>query len=137
MPSKSEEHKGVLADEYYQSLIKLHAHKIHRRREKIIRYLQEGFLAFQKVVLKLIRVGLMDRLFKDFNFFSLEKVYQNAEASSHESDSDNSSSDDEFSGGRPKSHDYETFLFGFFYFFVLQDPFVRKYLHLAYPPTAS
>ena len=26
---------------------------------------------------------------------------------------------------RPKSHDYEMFIYGFFYFFILQDPFIR------------
>lgn len=36
--------------------------------------------------------------------------------------------DNQFTGhgaNRPKSHDYETFIYGFFYFFVLQDPFIR------------
>lgn len=36
---------------------------------------------------------------------------------------------------RPRSNDYETFLFGFFYFFIMQDPYVRHYLSLKHTPT--
>ena len=46
MPNKPEEQRGVLADDYYQSLIKLHAHKVNRRRFKIIKYLEDGFQQF-------------------------------------------------------------------------------------------
>jgi hypothetical protein len=36
MPSDAEMATGVLADEYYQSLIKVHAHKMERRRDKFL-----------------------------------------------------------------------------------------------------
>ena len=37
---------GVLADDYYKTLIKQHSMKASRRRYKIIRYLSEGFEVF-------------------------------------------------------------------------------------------
>jgi len=70
MPSMPEESTGVLSDEYYQSLIKLHSHKILRRRDKFIRYLEDGYAQFQKKCVSLIRLGIMDALFEDFDFFS-------------------------------------------------------------------
>ena len=36
MPSENEPATGILADDYYQSLIKKHAHKMDRRREKFL-----------------------------------------------------------------------------------------------------
>lgn len=70
MPSKPEETKGVLADQYYQSLLRMHSHKLPRRREKFIRYLEEGWSIYTSKAQKLIRLGVMDRLFKRFDFFS-------------------------------------------------------------------
>jgi hypothetical protein len=39
MPGVNERANGVLADEYYQNLIKENSEKLHRRRSKIIKYL--------------------------------------------------------------------------------------------------
>jgi len=36
---------------------------------------------------------------------------------------------------RSRTTDYETFLYGFFYFFILQDPFIRHYLELKHGTT--
>ena len=62
---------GVLSDDYYKTLIKQHSVKVNRRRYKLIRYLMEGFEVFQKSCEKLINLGIMDRLFHDFDFFSI------------------------------------------------------------------
>ena len=46
-------------------------------------------------------------------------------------DSSQSDTDDEFGCGdilRPRHHDYEMFVMGFYYFFVLQDPFIMQFL---------
>jgi len=46
MPSESERASGILADDYYQKLIHDYCHKMDRRREKIIQYLQYSFETF-------------------------------------------------------------------------------------------
>ena len=49
-------------------------------------------------------------------------------------DSDTSDIDQQ-TQDRSKVEDYEVFLHGFFYFFLLQDPFIRNYLDIKYDPT--
>lgn len=70
MPSENERANGILADDYYQSLIQAHSHKMDRRREKIVKYLQYAFETFQRSCNKLIKTGVMDRVFKNFDFFN-------------------------------------------------------------------
>lgn len=69
MPNDKSETTGVLADDYYKSLIKEHSQKIARRRLKLIRYLQDSFDVFQSSCERVINLGVMDRLFHDFDFF--------------------------------------------------------------------
>lgn len=64
--------------------------------------------------------------------------------SSSENESSNSDNNDLFGGdpgfiGQKRSpiDDYEVFLFGFFYFFVLQDPLINQYLNLLNGETAK
>ena len=139
---------------------------MERRRDKILHYLELASATFVKTCSKLIRTGVCDRVFKNFDFFSTldrdvsspraSKVMKRAEkprhatewkddfgdtlyrmydgSSSDESqDSENGDSETQFSShgaSRPRSHDYEAFILGFFYFFVLQDPFIRQFLEL-------
>ena len=50
-------------------------------------------------------------------------------------DSDGKDFDPMFVGQRrPQSDDHETFLYGFFYFFLLQDPNINQYVNLAFQP---
>jgi hypothetical protein len=44
-----------------------------RRREKVLRYMHFAFETIQKSCEKLIKSGVMDRLFKNFYFFSEPK----------------------------------------------------------------
>jgi hypothetical protein len=46
MPSDKSDSTGVLADDYYKSLIKEHSFKIARRRCKIVKYLIESYEVF-------------------------------------------------------------------------------------------
>ena len=158
MPNDKSETTGVLADDYYKSLIKEHSSKIARRRQKMIHYLQDSFHVFQESCEKLLNMGVMERLFHDFDFFSMQHrdVYGNrqsapppkvvkvktnhfAEAeyefSSDFSSDSESSADEKPAVNTDKLDDYEVFLNGFFYFFILQDPFIRNYLNLHYEPT--
>jgi len=71
MPSGEELATGVLSDDYYQSLIKVHSHKMVRRREKFLQYLEWASATFHTTCSKLIRTGICDRLFRQFDFFSI------------------------------------------------------------------
>ncbi len=147
-------------------------------------FLRYGLDSFKKSCSRFINFGLMDRLFGNFDFFSVfdrdassaqarrfmkdKRKFQDSQKSSgktdgishklethqsyadHEAellesahitdlngityfaqDSSRSESDDEFGCGdisRPRHHDYEMFIMGFYYFFVLQDPFIMQFL---------
>lgn len=163
MPGGNELATGVLADDYYQQLIKSHAHKMDRRRDKFLQYLEWSANTFHQTCTKLIRSGMCERVLKDFDFCSTldrddmsprarrafsnlkqgresnlridefgDPVYRLYSSSSSDEDSDQSFDEGFTSHGatRPKSHDYEMLICGFFYFFILQDPFVRQYLEL-------
>jgi len=152
MPSEKERATGILADDYYLSLIQQHSHKMDRRREKVLRYMHFAFETIQKSCEKLIKSGVMDRLFKNFYFFSEPKnkiTRQPRQRMDEFGDlefkfSDSSSDPDEtpwitdingvtrFTSDLPESsqsetdfqvkanqEQYEVFVQGFFYFFVL------------------
>jgi hypothetical protein len=139
MPTSEEDTTGVLSDDYYKSLIKSHSRKVPRRRLKIIQYLIEAFEAYGSVCERIVNLGIMDRLFQDFDFFSSSKDTKAApKVSKKHSEYDFSSCSDSESDihniSDSKLSDYDMFLHGFFYFFILQDPFIRNYLNLRYEP---
>lgn len=124
----------------------------------MIHYLQDSFHVFQENCEKILNLGVMERLFHDFDFFSphTRNVFDNKESApppkvakvktmhfaeaEFEFSSDFSSDSESGNDEKPavtadKLDDYEVFLNGFFYFFILQDPFIRNYLNLHYEPT--
>ena len=63
-PRENERTSGILADDYYQNLIKDHSDKMQKSRAKIIKYLEYALESVKATCTKLILSGLMDRLFK-------------------------------------------------------------------------
>lgn len=63
-PRENERTSGILADDYYQNLIKDHSDKMQKSRAKIIKYLEYALESVKSTCTKLILSGLMDRLFK-------------------------------------------------------------------------
>lgn len=60
-----------------------------------------------------------------------ECVSDRSDASSSSNVNDTETRFTSHGASRPPAHDYEIFVAGFFYFFVLQDPFVRYFLQLS------
>jgi hypothetical protein len=46
----------------------MHAAKMHHRRDKVLKYLEYAFQAFQRTIWKCVRTGTMDRLFRGYDF---------------------------------------------------------------------
>lgn len=121
-----------------------------------MKYLEDSWRVFQNCCERVINLGVMNRLFSDFDFFGVNdrdglsdskpapKVVKvrldhfteaEYEFSSDSSDTDSCNSERTFNLSTSKLDDFEVFLHGFFYFFILQDPFIRNYLNLHYEPT--
>jgi hypothetical protein len=81
----------------------------------------------------------MDRLFRNFDFSLGATKDTQAAPKVRDSEYDfSSSSDSDVETSNLSEHrlnEYEMFLNGFYYFFLLQDPFIRNYLNLRYSPT--
>ena len=73
MPHDISRVTGILSDDYYRSLIEKHAPKVARRRQKVVKYLKDGFEVFQAACEKVINSGVMERLFRNFDFFSVDE----------------------------------------------------------------